>query len=447
MKVIVSEHYYQEKEYALRMLFNEFLNLAVTFEYSENNIHTEILLDNGKVIIIEDHFFHHFKNTTYLKRQNIPTHINESTIDFLDSLPFLSLYGPAKVLIEKERIRIKGDIIAATFFMLSRWEEAVISVRDKYGRFPASESLAVKHDFIHRPVVNEYVEILWSAINLLDHSVIRKQRDFNFLLTHDVDLPRMWWSPKDFIKSLGGAILKRKSISEAYDLTKRYIKGKDPFNVFNWMMDLSEKFGHMSHFFFMSGGTSNKDNYYKIEHPKIKKLLLSIKKRGHKIGFHPSFNAFNDKDQFNKELQLLKKVSQSPIVTGRQHFLRFEVPTTWQIWEDSGMEWDSTMSFHDKEGFRCGVCYPFPAFNIKTRQQLRLIERPLIVMEGSFITYQKATTQVMTNKIKQLIDTVKVYQGEFVLLWHNSAFRNKDFNDVYIEILKYANEIGYSRGE
>lgn len=108
---------------------------------------------------------------------------------------------------------------------------------------------------------------------------------------------------------------------------------------------------------------------------------------------------------------------------GRQHFLRFEVPTTWQIWEDADMEWESTLSYADKEGFRCGVCYPFSVFNVLTRKKLKLKEKPLIVMDGTFVNYQmELTPEEVFQKIRKLIDKVKKYNGEFVILWHNSSF-------------------------
>ena len=53
------------------------------------------------------------------------------------------------------------------------------------------------------------------------------------------------------------------------------------------------------------------------------------------------------------------------------------------------MKRDSTLSYADKEGFSCGVCYEYSVFNFLTRQKLDLKEKPLIIMEGSFLTYQK----------------------------------------------------------
>ena len=91
------------------------------------------------------------------------------------------------------------------------------------------------------------------------------------------------------------------------------------------------------------------------------------------------------------------------------------------------------------EGFRCGICYEYSVFNILTRKKLKLKEKPLIVMEGSFTTYQSnIQPEEMEEKIKLLIEQVKKYNGEFVFLWHNSSFNTplwKKYQNIYGRIL------------
>ena len=48
--------------------------------------------------------------------------------------------------------------------MLSRYEEAVLLDRDDHDRFPATASIAYKTGFLDRPIIDEYVEILWVAM-------------------------------------------------------------------------------------------------------------------------------------------------------------------------------------------------------------------------------------------------------------------------------------------
>ncbi len=205
-------------------------------------------------------------------------------------------------------------------------------------------------------------------------------------------------------------------------------------------MNINEKIGVKSYFFFMGKGLTKFDNMYKSNDLFIKKLIMKIKRREHYIGIHPTYNAYNNKEQFKKEKKELESNLDTAITFGREHYLRFEVPNTWQIWEENGMSWDSTCSYADKEGFRCGVCYEYSVFNILTREKLKLKEKPLIVMEGSFATYQaNIKPNDMEYKIKLLIKEVKKYDGEFVFLWYNSSFNTnmwKQYQNIYEKVLK-----------
>ena len=71
------------------------------------------------------------------------------------------------------------------------------------------------------------------------------------------------------------------------------------------------------------------------------------------------------------------------------------------------MKWDSILTYPEKEGFRCGMCYEYSIFNILTRKKLKLKEIPLEVMEGSLVNYQNLSPEKVEKKIIKLIDRVK----------------------------------------
>src|SRR5690606_26329834 len=102
-----------------------------------------------------------------------------------------------------------------------------------------------------------------------------------------------------------------------------------------------------------------------------------------KVGIHGSWNSYKNLGIFRKELKRLKHYE---VKEGRQHYLRFENPTTWEIWNEMELERDSTLGFYGFNGFRCGVCYNYPVFHIIKREELKLIEEPLIFMENSLLT-------------------------------------------------------------
>lgn len=417
MKITIAKNYAIERTYIVNILFKQFLGLNYTLEIAESAAHPYQITWENKQLLFTSDFFPKSEQESYLSPEYLPqiSHYQEKNFDTI------VLYGKPNIVWSDSEITCGIDLFGSAFFMLSRWEEYVEKTRDAHGRFPASVSIAYQNNFLHRPIVNEYVELLWKMLQHLGILQKRKAWQFKIIPTHDVDLPRLWWNVKDKARSLAGSLLKRRSLKEFSTLTNSVIKNKDPFDTFDYLMSESEKNGLQSHFFFMSGGTSEKDNHYIISHPEIQNLIQSIHERGHYIGFHPSYNAYNNSEQFGKELDTLQLVSPQPITSGRQHFLCFEVPTTWQIWEQYGMAWESSMTYPEQVGFRCGVCYPFPVFDVLERKALQLIERPLIAMEVSLVQYQKASVDESNLQLQQLKNTVQQYNGELVLLWHNSS--------------------------
>ena len=124
------------------------------------------------------------------------------------------------------------------------------------------------------------------------------------------------------------------------------------------------------------------------------------------------------------------------IKEARQHYLRFENPTTWQIHESLGLKRDSSMGYMTDAGFRAGTCRAYSVFNILTRKKLSLKEVPLIFMEQALAKkYQKK--EDFYRKIIELKETVQKYSGTFVVLWHNNNFYTNEwaaYKEIYEEI-------------
>ena len=51
--------------------------------------------------------------------------------------------------------------------------------------------------------------------------------------------------------------------------------------------------------------------------------------------------------------------------------------------------------------------------------------------------------QARSVAIKKIIDTCNFYKGNFVLLWHNETFVEKEGKLLYKEVLDYIREIMY----
>lgn len=444
LKITFPDNNRSEREYIVGILLGEFLGLEYEIIYGDESSRDEwkIELENNNILIVEDHFFHKYPDDMeYLQLENIPSKVEFAKNKFTPEKDIPVIFGSATLSLQPLTCSI--DIFASSFFMLTRWEEYVNKSRDAHNRFSTKESLAYKHNFLDRPIVNEYIEMLWSMLEYLGIKQQRKKREFQLYLTHDVDIPLKVKNLTVGIKRFKTSIQQRNFISKLISFFNRTnissIFSKDAFDTFDYIMDTSEKNGVKSYFFFMAQGVTEYDNMYMSSDKFIQNLIIKIKRRGHHIGIHPSYNAYNDIVQLKKEKSELEKNLKTKILYGREHFLRFEIPTTWQIWEDNGMEWDSTLVYADKEGFRCGTCYEYSVFNICTQQKLKLKEKPLIVMEGNFTTYQtEVALDTMLDRIIALIDKVKKYQGNFIYLWHNNKLVSEEYINIYEKTIHHS---------
>ncbi len=424
IEIIINNKFIPERTYVLDVIA-EYLNFDYKLTVNKTVENVEFHF-NGKKIIIIDVFFSKFVDgTKYLNSQNIPQSIAFGECEFISENNIPILFGTNNIKIEEQEIICGIDIIASIFFMLTRWEEITIKTLDSHSRFPASESVAFKNIFLHRPVVDEYIMFFYKMLYKIGYSGNVKHRKFEITLTHDIDYFYKWSNFSKFLKTLAGDILVRKKLKVLFSNISLYYKiqknkALDPNDSFDYFMNLAEKAGIKSHFFFMSGGKTKNDNHYEIANTKVHEKLNQIIEREHIIGIHPSYETYLDKNQFQHEKMLIEKLTLKKLTCGRQHYLRFEIPTTWQIWDDLGFEWDSSMYYSEKMGFRSGACFEYNVFNCLTRQKLNLREKPLIVMDTSILNDKKTSWEIHKKNIKDLFEKVKKYNGNFVILWHNS---------------------------
>ncbi len=454
--------YGPEREYAVRLVLEEFLGLECSLEETPRQ-DVEITLPNAgpeRRLLVADCLFrigeHEWLTPAALPE--LPLDRWELSVTELSSrlvspsLPILfgDRVGPHQspfLLESAEELSLGLDVFGSAFFMLTRYEELSVPERDVHGRFPAPESLAEQAGFLRRPLVNEYVEVLSWALERLWPRLHRRRREFRDRPTHDVDSPLCAAEAlKDAARKAVGDIARRRDPALAvrqltsFAQKKRGKHDSDPCNTFDFIMGLSERLGLRSAFYFMAGGASRLDGTYSIEDPWIRGLLRRIDQRGHEIGLHPSYDTFQDPVRTQAELSTLRRVCdeegiEQPIRGGRQHYLRWENPTTWQNWNDAGLEYDSTLGFADRPGFRCGVCFEYPVFNLRTHTPLRLRERPLIVMDRTLYGYMELSVAEMLDEIAELRRRCRLFDGEFTLLWHNSLLVPRRARGLYEDAL------------
>jgi hypothetical protein len=457
----------EELKYSLNILLGEFFGLEFEVEvYNGDVIEITSPGDSGEssnlAKLTLDASFFHKAHLAWLKSESMPVlplanwtpvddGINANLVE--PSVPVL--YGQPGLVKTENHIHLNLDVFGSAFFMLSRYEELITPDRDKHDRFPSWASTAYKANFLDRPIVNEYLEILWFCMQALWPDLIRKKREFRNLISCDVDHPfdLVGHSLKKTILRVGARLIRDKNPKLALFDSLNYIFKKfdsDRFdeyrNNIDWIMKVNSVMGNKVAFYFIPIQTNaSKEDPNDVRSPKISKLLKHIVDSGHEIGFHPGYDTYKFPENFKKSANALKEAFKKERIEfsnigGRQHYLRYNVVTTPQLWESNGLTYDTSLSFADKAGFRTGVCYEYTMFNLVSRRKMKLKQRPLIVMESSIIAsgYEGIGYSVEAiNRFEYFANTCRIFKGNFTLLWHNSNFESKMSKSFYLSALQH----------
>jgi hypothetical protein len=340
------------------------------------------------------------------------------------------------------------DILGLVYWMLTRIEEIGRTDLDRHGRFPATSSHAYQFDYLERPVVDEWLQILGQVVQRQWPGIELKRHEFQTLVSHDVDRPSRYGfsSLGVLFRRMMGDLIRRRELRSSVlapwirRQSRSTLHPADPYNTFSWIMEQSENKGLISAFYFICGRTDPRfDADYEIEHPAMRRLLREIHARGHEIGLHPSYKTYQNPTAMKQELERLRRVCveegiHQAVWGGRMHYLRWEQPTTLKAWEAAKMSYDSTLGYADHAGFRCGTCFEYSAFDPLASKALRLRVRPLIAMEQSILSQEFMGLngdQSAAEKFDCLRATCRKVRGNFALLWHNSALTRPCEREIY----------------
>ncbi|MFN8209199.1 MAG: polysaccharide deacetylase family protein [Bacteroidales bacterium] len=314
------------------------------------------------------------------------------------------------------------DLFAASFYLLSRYEEYLPYKADRHGRFEAGESLAHRNGFLNRPLVNEWSFFLLEEIKRRWPALNYKLPDFHFQPTIDIDTA--WaFRNKGNIRCLAAAT--RDLLSgkiKQFVLRKQVITGKaaDPFDNYSWINGLHQAAGLRPVWFFLSGSWGPHDPNSPIDHPAMKLLVRECMQQG-EIGIHPSYGSHLRPKVIGKELKNLSLVTGTDMHKSRQHFLRLNLPETYRHLVQLGIRDDYSMGYASQPGFRAGTSTPFRFYDLLADEETPLTIHPFQVMERTFTDYLGIKPEAALLQMLSLAELVKKYRGEFVSIFHNET--------------------------
>lgn len=336
---------------------------------------------------------------------------------------------------------IPFDIFSAAFYLLSRYEEWLPFLPDRYERFAHTNSLAFKQHFLQLPLVQ-----LWllefekkMQVNFTDFHLPRKE--FSFIPTYDIDIAFSYLH-QPVIKNLYGFF---RDLSfgkfELFQERANVYSGnqKDPFDQFEFLETLNLKYHLPAIYFFLLA--EKRKAVDKNIHPSKKALQEIIRKVAEKfkVGIHPSWQSGEDRATLKKEINILSQFIHQPIELSRQHYLKMTIPQTYPLLIEEGIKKDYTMGYGTVNGFRASYADAFYWYDLKNETVTDLEIHPFCYMDANSIFELRLPVYEAKKELQELFNQVKKVKGEMTCIFHNHFLTDQpewvEWKKMYAEFL------------
>lgn len=310
------------------------------------------------------------------------------------------------------------DAIGLAFLVASRVEERDHAGKDRYGRYPSTADFCIQRGIYGRAVVDEALAAIARLLTGRPHPAGLTR--YNVKITHDVDRLRAYHYLLEPLRYALGDVLKRGAPRSALRRLSAYRAG-EPWRSMRDLLDLSERHGTTSHFYFMGPSRNSFDSPYAATMTDLlRQVGDEIGARGHRFGFHPGYGTATDTTLWRHQRSGLEKALGRPVTEGRQHMLCYAAETTPDIWDAAGMTHDYTLAYPEAEGFRNGSCRAIPAYSLAQRRTLRLRQTSTPIMEFGLFggKYRGLSPEQALDACQPVIDACRRHGGTLVTLYH-----------------------------
>lgn len=128
---------------------------------------------------------------------------------------------------------IAFDVLAASFYLISRYEEYLPHEKDEHARYSHTNSTAYKNNFLYLPLVDLWLKKIKEVIR----SLAIHNSQFTFIPTYDIDIAYQYLHHsviknvfifyKELLKGNFTAVVEQGNVYSGWK--------QDPFDTFNWL--------------------------------------------------------------------------------------------------------------------------------------------------------------------------------------------------------------------
>jgi len=323
---------------------------------------------------------------------------------------------------------IPYDIFAASFYLLTRYEEYLPHVKNQLRDFPAEESIAFKNNFLQKPIINiwteKFLETLKTKFDSISLEIPPKKVNLNIAVKKAFKYRKHGIS-RSIAGFLADALQLR--FNEVYSRIKTWFKPDlDPYDVYEELIKFKNETQIEMKFMFLLGDYSIYTKNINHRRRVYQKLIKSMGDYC-EIGLMPSHEAIHNLEILNKEIKRFELISNRELksVMIKNHELNF--PDFYIDLDKTNIEKDYSMGYHNHIGYRAGTSHAFLFYDLNLEQASPIEIHP----------FYASSYSIKKLNVKKL-DKSNVKNSCHLLL-SNSDFSDSKFKNKIFKLAKSLN--------
>ena len=312
------------------------------------------------------------------------------------------------------------DIFAASFYLLSRYEECMPYMKTDKGHFNPSQSVSSKFDFLELPIVDLWVskfqKKLSSTFNEIDKKNSGKPSKKIFL-----EVPLAFrYSNRSFLENLEdffSSIWKLNFKQLIIQISVLIRLKNDPYDTFDLWKEWFKKSSIKPQVFFLFSHSSSYQVTTSIFNLRFRKI---IKKTGDffSLGLLASVKAqIDSKKQMIREKNDFQKLTNRTIFDVRLNNGIVDLRKDYEMLSENEFRNDYSMGYLDQAGFRAGTATPFYFYDVSREFQISLKLIPIFATEESL---KKSNNSFPFEKLRTVYENLPLKSSILSLVLTNA---------------------------
>ncbi len=320
-----------------------------------------------------------------------------------------------------DKSALSYDIFAASFYLITRYEEYLPYIPDEFGSFPVEQSLAYEYKFLEQPIIDYWADMLLNMILVAFPKLRYKKAPSRINTLIEAKQP-FAYANQALVNIIYGYIkeISQWKIKDSVIRTQTLLGLKrDPYDTFSWIIQNTKMASKRLIVFFMLGDAAKISERQNTNSPIICQKIKFVGDY-EEIGIVFSKDAILDHQAMKDEKTRMEAITHRPVQCSMFEDNMLKFPDAYRGLIQLEIEKDYSMVYPTAVGYRAGTCSEFLFYDLEHEVKTPLIISPVAISSNALKQFGTDKTESL---VQEFYEQTANLGGEL-----NFMFSNQDFS-------------------